>query len=277
MHRTWFGIVGSEVMKSYVTEHQPLNLARTDGQAIVGFACFYVLMLAGTLPKQAASHLADSARLVGAEHHQHPSRAALLRDGPDCPGRFAARNGLVPAVEEVRRHLCDGTGRRSVVDGLEGLGPDCRRRVAIARPDRRRSPVPLVGYDWARFDPKQVPIELIEPLQEYAKTKQDDFPIFNDANLGGFLIYFTPRLKIFMDDRFELYGEAGLRDYIDMIHEHPERIEEWAEKAPFDRALVERHEKSEEQTAMEKYLADPKNGWREVARCKKAILYERNR
>ncbi|MCE9530013.1 MAG: hypothetical protein K8T89_02560 [Planctomycetes bacterium] len=71
-----------------------------------------------------------------------------------------------------------------------------------------------------------------------------------------------------MDDRFELYGEDGLRAYIDMMDNHPERIEEWREKGHFDRALVE------SKSNMDKYLKGAP-GWHEVARSPKATLYER--
>jgi hypothetical protein len=133
---------------------------------------------------------------------------------------------------------------------------------------RAKIQAPLIGYAWVRFDPKLVPVEMIDPLQEYARTKPDGFPIYNDANLGGFVIYFAPNLKVFFDDRFELYGDKGFRDYIDMVHDHPERIEEWAQKAPFDRALVD------SDSEMDKYLKQSPR-WREVKRCTKAVLYER--
>jgi hypothetical protein len=277
MHRIWFGIVGSESMKQYVAEHQPLNLARTDGQAIAGFGCFYLLMLAGTLPRRPRiTWLIPLAWLA--------LSVTSIRHGPlFCVTALVALADLLP--ETVWFRLLKKYGDTFVMEpaaspapiGWKGWAPILGMVLASACLIAAQMPVPLIGYDWARFDSKQVPIELEKTLQDYAKSKPDGFPIYNDANLGGFLIYFTPSLKIFMDDRFELYGEDGLRDYVEMIYHHPERIEDWAAKAPFDRALVERHDKRDEQTAMELYLADQKNGWSEVARCQKAVLYKRIR
>jgi hypothetical protein len=277
MHRTWFGIVGSESMKQYVSEHQPLNLARTDGQAVVGFGCFYLLLLAGTLPRRPRiTWLIPLAWLA--------LSVTSIRHGPlFCVTALVALADFVP--ETIWFRLLKKYGDTFVIEpaaapapiSWKGWAPIVGMMLASLALIAAQMPVPLVGYEWTRFDSKQVPIELKEMLQDYAGKRPKDSPIYNDANLGGFLIYFTPSLRIFMDDRFELYGEDGLRDYIDMVYHHPERIENWAAKAPFDRALVERHEKREEQTAMEQYLADEKNGWSEVARCQKAVLYKRNR
>ena len=275
MHRTWFGIVGSESMKQYVVEHQPLNLARTDGQAVAGFGCFYLLMLAGTLPRRPRiTWLIPLAWLV--------LSVGSIRHGPlFCVTALVALADFLP--ETLWFRLLKKYGDTFVMEPAvpsrpidwKGWIPILGAVLASLALIATQKPVPLIGYDWARFDSNQVPIELKEKLQDYASEKVEGFPIYNDANLGGFLIYFTPSLKIFMDDRFELYGEAGLRDYVDMIYHHPERIEDWAQKAPFDRALVERHAKPDEQTALEQYLAVEKNGWTEVARCQKAVLYKR--
>ena len=48
--------------------------------------------------------------------------------------------------------------------------------------------------------------------------------IFNDANLGGYLIYHAPKAKIFMDDRCELYGDDWIKHYSDTLGLPPEEL-----------------------------------------------------
>ncbi len=275
MHRTWFRIVGSAAMKEIVPEHFPLDLARTDGQAVVAFAVFYLFMLAGTLPKLPRITWIIPLVWLGLS-------VMSIRNGPlFIAAALITLADLVP--ETLWFRLVKKYGDTFVVApvatpralGWSAWAPIVAFVALAFGLQANMVPGPLIGYGWVRFDNKQVPIELTETLQEYAKSRPDGYPIFNDVNVGGFLIYYTPNLKIFMDDRFELYGDDGLRAYIDMVVNHPERIEEWRRQAHFDRALVEFNEAPEDKTALEKYLADEKNGWREVARCRKAILFER--
>jgi hypothetical protein len=134
-----------------------------------------------------------------------------------------------------------------------------------------RVPVPVVGSDWVRLNPHVVPIDMTGPVQEYAQKASPGSRIYNDANFGGFLIFYAPELKIFMDDRFELCGDAWLANYVDVINNHPERFEAWYQEYHFDRALVAT---GKEMPPLEKYLRDS-GKWREVARGEIAVLFER--
>lgn len=268
MHRTWIRIVGSSAMKEFVPEHFPLSLARTDGQAVVGFGCFYLLMLAGTWPKRPRVMwliplVWFGLSFTGIRHGPLFVAIGLVAMADFLPETIWFR--LLKKYGDTFVMEATPTPRAAGWRALAGVGLVIALALGL---QRGRIVVPVVGYAWVRFDNKLVPVELIEPLQEYAKTRPDGYPIFNDANVGGFLIYFTPNLKIFMDDRFELYGDRGLRDYVEMVNDHPERIEEWAKKAPFDRAVVDCD------TALDEYLKKS-DKWREVARDRKAALYER--
>ncbi|MFO0867023.1 MAG: hypothetical protein U0744_20680 [Gemmataceae bacterium] len=111
--------------------------------------------------------------------------------------------------------------------------------VAIALQAARIS-VPLLGAGWAHINPKTNPVDLINDLQTYAEGQPEGTPIFNDPNLGGFLIYHTPKLRIHMDDRFELVRDQALLDWVKMRDESPEVIETWAKRYPFERVLIEK-------------------------------------
>ncbi len=268
MHQTWWSILGSDTMKKYVPEHMPLNLESSDGLAVAVFGAFYIVMLAGIGPKGA--RIPWLIPLVW-----FALSWTSIRHGPlFVATALVAMADFFPKTVWYRLLLKYGdTFARAPAEtpssiGWKGWSIPVAALLLSFGLQSAKIRVPLIGYDWMRFDRKLVPDEMIEPLQEYAKTKPDGYPIFNDANLGGFLIYYTPSLKVFFDDRFELYGDKGFRDYIDMAHDHPERIEEWAEKAPFDRALVDCD------SEFGKYLKQSPR-WREVKRCKKAVLYER--
>lgn len=268
MHRTWWRIIGSKVVKEVIVEHQALDIARTDGQAVVGFGCFYLVMLLGTLAKR--PRIVWLIPIVW-----FVLSLSSIRHGPlFCVIALVALADMLPETIWFRllRKYGDTFVREPVSNNVKigpaGWGIVVAIVVLSLCLQIARVPIPAIGFGWARFDKRMVPMELIEPLQEYEKTRPEGFPVFNEINLGGFLIYFTPRLRVFIDDRFELFGDEGINDYIDLANEHPERIEQWAEKSPFDRALVQCD------TKLDQYLKNSEH-WREVARCTKAALYER--
>jgi hypothetical protein len=133
-------------------------------------------------------------------------------------------------------------------------------------------PVPVVGSGWARFAPDAIPVDLTDRLTEEYRLAGPDARFYNDANLGGYLIYHFPERKIFMDDRCELYGDDWLRLYADTISTHPERIDEWAETYRFDRALVAVQPNAE--SPMETYLAASPR-WKLIAEGQRAKLFVR--
>jgi len=73
--------------------------------------------------------------------------------------------------------------------------------------------VPVLGRGWARLDPEVWPVELLPDLRRVEGEHPEGSRIFNDLGLGGFLIGHTPGLKVFIDDRCELYGDARLIEF----------------------------------------------------------------
>ena len=71
----------------------------------------------------------------------------------------------------------------------------------------------VTGHGLARLDPRHWPVELLPDLQRYEETHPRGTPIMNDMLFGGFLIFYTPRLQVFVDDRCELYGDQFLLNY----------------------------------------------------------------
>jgi hypothetical protein len=85
---------------------------------------------------------------------------------------------------------------------------------------------------------------------------------------GGFLIYHAPELRVFIDDRCELYGDRWLEEFADAEAHHPERIERWAEEYGFDRALVIPG------SGFDRYLRGA-DGWVRIDGTADAVLYRR--
>jgi hypothetical protein len=70
----------------------------------------------------------------------------------------------------------------------------------------------------AHFDPKRMPIEAVNYLQQ----GRVNAPILSPDYWGGYLIYrLNPHNKVVIDDRHDLYGEQFLRLYLKMIHLEP--------------------------------------------------------
>lgn len=82
---------------------------------------------------------------------------------------------------------------------------------------------------------------------------------------GGFLIYQTPRLRVFIDDRCELYGDHFLLDYETA---NSDKINEWIGKYNIPLALVET--KSPFHAHLEKDFQ-----WKKVKAGRSAVLYMR--
>ena len=71
------------------------------------------------------------------------------------------------------------------------------------------------GADSATFDSKVWPTELLPTIRVYEpKSPGDPANIFNDYTDGGFLIYFAPKYKVFVDDRCEVFGDDWLEEFV---------------------------------------------------------------
>jgi hypothetical protein len=131
------------------------------------------------------------------------------------------------------------------------------------------------------------PLDLLDDLRRRdSKTTR----IFNEDMFGGFLIRYVPELPVFMDDRYEIYGDKNLylrdgktflQEYTDALVTRPERLDEWTQHYDLNLALTQRFSPSDgvvQDSAFGKYLRSPKaqaNGWRLVKEIDAAALFER--
>jgi hypothetical protein len=284
MIRIWQRIVASKVLPQVVNEHMPLDPTSPLGLAVIGLGAFYVLMLLGTLPKlprvswliplvwfalsfkgiRQGPLFAVCAAVAIADLWKHTLWHRLLVKHGDGSTAWDADN----AVESQKRF--SPMWAAMLVPAL---------LVAVSwKLDTLRVQVPVVGSGWARLDPDFIPSDMTKEVTDYAASVPPGTPIFNDANLGGYLIYHTPGLKIFMDDRCELYGDDWIKSYSDTLGLPPEQLgpvfERWAAAYKFERAIVMTQPPEKEQPPIEQYLSHSPH-WREVARGKRAVMYQR--
>ena len=70
----------------------------------------------------------------------------------------------------------------------------------------------------AHFDPKRMPVEAVNYLQQ----SRVNAPILSPDYWGGYLIYrLYPHNTVVIDDRHDFYGEQFLRSYLTMVHVEP--------------------------------------------------------
>ena len=126
--------------------------------------------------------------------------------------------------------------------------------------------VKITGQGLTRLDPRHWPVELLPDLQRYAETRPPGTPIMNDMLFGGFLIFYTPRLQVFVDDRCDLYGDQFLLDY---VHTDPGFMAGWLNRSGVRMALTESG------SGLDHYFQQA-TGWHLVKRTAAAALYQRS-
>ncbi len=284
MIRIWQKIVGSKVLPEVINEHMPMDPTSPLGLTVLALGAFYLVLIAGTLPKwPQVSWLIPLVWLV--------LSFKGIRQGP----LFAVCAGV--AIADLWKHTVWHRLLVKYGDGSTAWDTDDPVRVAATRSgaivfaaplilvlcasvlQTQRVEVPVIGHGWARLDPNFIPSDMTVEMTAYAASVPHGTRIFNDANLGGYLIYHTPTLKIFMDDRCELYGDEWIRHYSDTLGRPPEEIgpvfEGWAAKYRFDRAIVMTNPPSQDKPRIEQYLLSVPGKWREVSRGKRAVMFER--
>jgi len=227
-----------------IEEHAPLHPADPAAWATFALGAGYVLALFGVLPRwPRATWLLPLVWLVLAimRVRNAPLFAvtAALGLAEMLPAtRFAAwlerHEWLLPrdgAADEGKRETC-----RACPWG-KAIAPVLVLAVGLSVQAAGLS-VPVVGRGWARLDPTVWPVELLPELKRIERDNPVGTPVFNELDFGGFVIYHTPGLRVFIDDRCALYGEEFLRAYDRARREEPTRLAEWQQRYGFRYALV---------------------------------------
>ena len=270
--RVWLELMSSPVVSRLIDEHAPLDPSSPDGSMILLLGLVYLGTLASIRPWRPrvtwllplfwfcqtlarvrhAPLFSITASLALAEMLPRTRLAAwLARPGRDL-FRFPSgdrlperRLGWGPAVLPL--------GVILMAAALQGTGVRA----------------PIVGHGWVRLDPQHWPVELLPELRQAEHEHPEGARIFNDFLFGGFLIYYTPGLKVFIDDRCELYGDHWLTQFSEAMRRDPGRIESWDHRYHFQYALV--HSRS----VFDRYL-EQASGWAVLKRTDVATLYQRS-
>lgn len=125
--------------------------------------------------------------------------------------------------------------------------------------------LPSTAQKWVKLDNAHWPIEILPELRVIERGHPKGSPIFNDMLLGGFLIYHAPGLRVFIDDRCELYGDEFIMKYANAERSD---FEAWAKAYGYEVALLL------PDSNYAKYF-DENPEWRVIKRCRAAILYEK--
>lgn len=263
--RTWLELVNSPVVPQVIQEHMSLFKEPGKNWPIFAFGLFFLACLAGTLPRRPrVTWLIPLVWLVQA--------CSRVRNAP----LFAVT--AVLALAEFFPQV--GWARR-----LGDRGSVIFRQPAAAQPhpslDRKSFLVPgavllltvllslaslhFSGHGLTSFNPRHWPLELLPDLKHYEATQPPGAPIMNDMLFGGFLIFHTPGLQIFIDDRCELYGDEFLLNY---GREDRNFIAQWVRESGAQAALAAPG------SALDDYCKRAA-GWRLVKRTAAAAFYLR--
>jgi hypothetical protein len=268
--RTWVSLLGSPVLPEVMDEHGPL-LSRPYGVMVLPMGLLFVAAFAGTLPRPRITWYVPLVWLAltfsRIRHGPLFVITAALALGEMLPNaRWFMR--LARSRSELFRLRTPA--QSADVNGLE-LRPILLPGILVLTALLLQSlgvPFPVLGCGWARLDPTHWPTLLLPELKGVARDRPPGTPIFNEMLDGGFLIYHTPRLRVFIDDRCELYGDRMLLDYARAEREEPARIEEWARNWGFALALTRQG------SGFDHHFSRAP-GWQVIRRAGAASLYGR--
>jgi hypothetical protein len=265
--RTWAAVVGSPVVHERILEHVPIVRAPYAWPVYVFAAVYLVLLLSVPVGRVRLTWLLPLAWAYLAW--------TRVRNGPlFATVTIIVLADVLPAVRwsaalyrwgDRLLHLPDSVpakpGWRAAVIPAGVVVIAVGLQIAGAA-------VPLVGHGWARLNPGTWPVDLLPELREYEARHPPGTPIFNDMKFGGFLIAQTPGLRVFIDDRCELYGDDWILAYSRAHEQDPAQVDRWARRYGFDRALVVTG------SSIDWYLRNS-GGWRVVGETTAAALHER--
>ncbi len=237
---TWTRIMSSTVVARVIQEHAPLMLSQAKWP-VIAFALFYLAALLGTLPKRprvtwliplVLFYLA----FTRVRHAPLFAITAALAIGEMFPYIRWARYLSSKNVTLLRfSHVWQPPMRWGGVLRMIPLAIIPLLAIVL---QFARIPFPVIGSGWAKLDASYWPIELIPKLTEIQTGASEPKYIFNEMQYGGFLIYFVPGMKIFIDDRCELYGDKSLLDYVHAQDSAPQQIDRWQQQYHFHYALT---------------------------------------
>ncbi|MCZ2343499.1 MAG: hypothetical protein LC104_17150 [Bacteroidales bacterium] len=281
MIRTWWRIMGSEVVPKIILEHMPLNPSNTAGQVVIGLGIIYTMVFLGTFV-QGYNNIRLTwlipfvwfvLSIMGIRQGPLFAVVSAVMIADIWPHtlyyRYLASHGDMLATQtKVESQSITLPCYAWVIPLLVVIGPVYLQMAKL--------PIPIIGHKWAIISKTTVPVDLCDVVQKSICSLGPNRHIYNDANLGGYMLYYHPGELIFMDDRCELYNDDWLQSYYDITVKNPARFEVWADRYNIDFVLVESN--PDKPLGLESYLSTAPN-WHEVqgGRGARAVLFERRK
>ena len=212
--KTWLIIMDEPLLKQIIIEHRPLDPSQPYSWPIFGLAIVYVFVLAGVnwreihvtwlLPlvwlaqtiercRHASLFVVVTLVAIAAMWPQTRWASWLAKNRPDFYDPDAPKNGRPLWAHLWLPVLLVATSLGLIVCHIQ---------------------VPVVGAGWARHDPSQWPVGLLDVIQANEPKTGEPNKIFTDYAIGGFIIFHAPGYKVFVDDRCELFGGPWLLDFV---------------------------------------------------------------
>ncbi len=269
--RAWLALAGSPVLPRLIDEHGPL-WARSTGPMILPMAGVTLAVLLGVPPRRYRVTWLVPLFWLGLavtriRHGPLFAITALVALADAFPQSWWAV-WLVRAGSDLYQPPApDPAPQRAGLDLRPALIPAGVVLTALVL-QLAGARVPVFGRGWAMLDRRYWPVDLLPELRAYERAHSPGTPIFNEMLFGGFLIYHTPGLRVFIDDRCELYGDEGLLAYAGALEHDPAQLNRWARNYGFELALTETG------SSFDRYL-EKAPGWIVVRRVHAAALYRK--
>ena len=268
---TWLAIMGSSALPRLIVEHARPGPRSVEFWAILVLGLGYAAVLAGTLPRwPRVTWLLPvvwfALALSRVRHAPLFGIAAAVALADVLPYSRVA-SWLARPARDLFRFAGPGQEVSARPDWRPWALPAAVVGLAVVL-QAANVRVPVLGRGWAGLDPTAWPVELLPALRQAERDHPAGARIFNDYEFGGFLIYHTPALKVFIDDRWEVYGDAWVEQFDHARTVEPARVDGWLDEYRVDYALVATGSAFDRQIA-----ARP--GWSPIARCPTAAFYGR--
>jgi hypothetical protein len=278
----WLLIYRLKSLPYIIKEHSALNPSEWAGKSVIGFAVLFCgLLLTVPIRQWRVSWLLAVVWLLLAfTRVRHAPLFAIA--GLVAIADFFPLSRIATALARRKSDLYDPTAHvAEPPTPRESLAPFAVPAALVLLAALLQvvgAPVPVLGRGWARLDPAIWPVELLPDLKEHEHDRPGGTRIFCEYSYGGFLIYYTPGYRVFIDDRCEVFGDDFLWKFVltreglaSGAYDHPaEPFAEWqSQYGAFDLAMVESG------GPFDVALSQLPQAWEEVRRTETATLYRK--
>jgi hypothetical protein len=202
---TWRIIMASSALPQIIKEHAPPGWDELPTWAIVGFAAIYLFLLAGVPRKEI--RIVWLLPLVwfylGMSRVRHAplfSIIGILAIADFFPKTYWAKR-LVSQGSDWFMPPADEPKKSSML----WLAIPLVVWILCLSVQSQKADIPVIGSHWAQLDPTLWPVDLEENLSKIENEHAEPVDIFNEFIHGGYLIQYHPKMRVFIDDRCELF------------------------------------------------------------------------